>query len=125
MDYLQEEIDFMLNEMEMDNPYINKINDLDILYDYILYQYTRFKNNKFFDPNYELYSEDIYKNVKQIEKYNDKLIEDPLRTESSVYICKKCKSKNTSYQLIQRRGADEALDVDIICNDCGYKWTER
>jgi DNA-directed RNA polymerase subunit M/transcription elongation factor TFIIS len=123
MDIIDIEINNMLLEMNIDNPY-NDIKDKFILYDYILYQYDRFKKNLPFDENFKIYDQKIYDKAKKFESITDKIIEDPIKICSSVYKCT-CGSDNISYNLQQIRSADEGMTVFIKCNNCGKEWTEN
>ncbi len=45
-------------------------------------------------------------------------------SNSSIYVCKKCKSNKTSYFERQDRSADEGMTVHITCCNCGQYWRE-
>ena len=122
MEMIKQEIDDMINEMNIDNPY--KDMDIDIMYDYVFHQYNLFLQGKTFDESYELYCEPEFDRVKEIEANANKLIEEPLRVNSAVYTCSSCKKGNVTYSLVQTRSCDEGATVNIRCLDCGKKWSE-
>jgi transcription elongation factor S-II len=39
-----------------------------------------------------------------------------------VFMCKKCKSKKTTYHQMQTRSADEPMTTFVSCNNCGNRW---
>lgn len=41
-----------------------------------------------------------------------------------IYVCKKCKSKNTSFVTLQTRSADEPMTIYITCHNCDNHWKE-
>lgn len=41
-----------------------------------------------------------------------------------LYICRKCKSKNTTFVTLQTRSADEPMTIFITCQDCDLHWKE-
>lgn len=73
---------------------------------------------------------DIYQlNLKKWEPLiNQKKIRDKVKFENtnkqvtSLFVCKKCRSKNCTYQCIQTRSADEPITTFISCVDCGFNW---
>jgi len=36
--------------------------------------------------------------------------------------CGKCKSRKTTFYLLQTRSADEPMTVYVTCLGCGHKW---
>jgi len=38
------------------------------------------------------------------------------------FICRKCKSRKTTFYLLQTRSADEPMTAFITCLGCGHKW---
>uniref|UniRef100_A0A8C6SGQ3 Transcription elongation factor n=1 Tax=Neogobius melanostomus TaxID=47308 RepID=A0A8C6SGQ3_9GOBI len=43
-------------------------------------------------------------------------------TETDMFVCSKCKSKNCTYNQVQTRSADEPMTTFVVCNNCGYRW---
>jgi len=41
---------------------------------------------------------------------------------SNIYTCPRCKEKKCTYEVVQRRAADEAPDTICTCTACGYKF---
>lgn len=39
-----------------------------------------------------------------------------------MFVCRKCKSKKTTYYQLQTRSADEPMTTYVTCNGCGNKW---
>jgi DNA-directed RNA polymerase subunit M/transcription elongation factor TFIIS len=39
-----------------------------------------------------------------------------------VFVCGKCKSKNTEYHQMQTRSADEPMTTFVNCKNCGNRW---
>ena len=50
-------------------------------------------------------------------KFNTKLV-----SNTDMFTCGKCKSKNCSYYTMQTRSADEPETIFITCLDCGKHW---
>ena len=46
-----------------------------------------------------------------------------VKANTSLYTCKRCKSKNCSFYEAQTRSADEASTIFVTCLDCGKNWT--
>jgi len=51
--------------------------------------------------------------------------------KTKIYKCNKCMNANRNYRNVaikheeQRRGGDEPMSVDLLCNECGFKWTQK
>ncbi|KAM4571388.1 transcription elongation factor A protein 2 isoform 1-T1 [Fundulus diaphanus] len=43
-------------------------------------------------------------------------------TETDMFICSKCHSKNCTYTQVQIRSADEPMTTFVLCNGCGNRW---
>ncbi|XP_029912374.1 transcription elongation factor A protein 2 isoform X3 [Myripristis murdjan] len=43
-------------------------------------------------------------------------------TETDMFICSKCHSKNCTYTQVQTRSADEPMTTFVLCNGCGNRW---
>ncbi|KAM3872266.1 transcription elongation factor A protein 2 [Diretmus argenteus] len=43
-------------------------------------------------------------------------------TETDMFICSKCRSKNCTYTQVQIRSADEPMTTFVLCNGCGNRW---
>lgn len=41
---------------------------------------------------------------------------------SGMFTCGRCKSKRTTFYLLQTRSADEPMTAFITCNSCGNRW---
>jgi DNA-directed RNA polymerase subunit M/transcription elongation factor TFIIS len=39
-----------------------------------------------------------------------------------LFVCRKCKSKKTTYYQMQTRSADEPMTTYVTCTGCGLKW---
>ena len=39
-----------------------------------------------------------------------------------MFTCARCKSKRTTFYLLQTRSADEPMTAFITCNSCGTRW---
>jgi DNA-directed RNA polymerase subunit M/transcription elongation factor TFIIS len=39
--------------------------------------------------------------------------------------CPKCKSRNTSYRMLQNRSADEGMTSICNCNECSHSWVMK
>lgn len=50
-------------------------------------------------------------------KFNTKLV-----SNTDMFTCSKCKSKNCSYYTMQTRSADEPETIFVTCLDCGKHW---
>lgn len=48
--------------------------------------------------------------------------EDVCRDLEGLYQCTRCKSKRTTYTLIQTRSADEPSTAFVLCGNCGKRW---
>ncbi len=46
---------------------------------------------------------------------------------TNIYLCSKCKKRNTVYTTMQARSADEGYTVKIVCMtpNCGNTWSEN
>jgi hypothetical protein len=75
------------------------------------------------DPNVYLFSNSLYpiplKNIHERISYEmfDKVIRNG-------YICKYCKSNNTTAKERLRGGGDEYIPLEITCHNCGRKFKE-
>ena len=58
------------------------------------------------------------------EKYRrDKVLyETKQESMTDQFLCKRCKSRETSYYEVQTRSADEAMTIFITCLNCGNRW---
>ena len=45
-----------------------------------------------------------------------------VKSNTSLYTCKRCKSKNCTFYEAQTRSADEASTIFVSCIDCGKNW---
>ncbi|XP_056155613.1 transcription elongation factor A protein 2 [Lampris incognitus] len=43
-------------------------------------------------------------------------------TETDMFICKNCQSKNCTYTQVQTVSADESVTTFVLCNFCGNRW---
>lgn len=43
-------------------------------------------------------------------------------TETDMFVCSNCKSKNCTYNQVQTRSADEPMTTFVVCNNCGNRW---
>ena len=43
-------------------------------------------------------------------------------TKSALFKCGKCGKKNTTYNQLQTRSADEPMTTFVMCNECGNRW---
>jgi transcription elongation factor S-II len=41
---------------------------------------------------------------------------------TGMFTCARCKSKRTTFYLLQTRAADEPMTAFITCMSCGNKW---
>lgn len=57
------------------------------------------------------------KSVIDANKYDTKLV-----SNTDMFTCSKCKSKNCQYYTMQTRSADEPETIFISCLDCGKHW---
>jgi transcription elongation factor S-II len=44
------------------------------------------------------------------------------KQHEGVFVCGRCKSKNTSYTQAQTRSADEGITTMVTCGDCNYRF---
>ena len=58
------------------------------------------------------------------EKYRrDKVLyETKQESMTDQFLCKRCRSRETSYYEVQTRSADEAMTIFITCLNCGNRW---
>ena len=47
---------------------------------------------------------------------------DNIQASTSMYTCKKCKSKRCTYYEMQTRSADEPATIFVTCLDCDKHW---
>lgn len=79
----------------------------------------KYKINELINMDIKTYNEDIWK------KSNDELtarklvINQPIIDSNSRFYCRKCRSKNVVITTAQLRGADEATNILITCQECG------
>ena len=45
-----------------------------------------------------------------------------VKSNTSLYTCKRCKSKECTFVEVQTRSADEASTIYVTCNNCGKNW---
>lgn len=51
--------------------------------------------------------------------------------KTKIYKCNKCMNAGRNYRNVaikreeQRRGGDEPMSVDLVCNECGFQWTQK
>lgn len=57
------------------------------------------------------------KSIIDANKYDTKLV-----SNTDMFTCSKCKSKNCQYYTMQTRSADEPETIFISCLDCGKHW---
>lgn len=57
--------------------------------------------------------------VKELEMEAIKAKEDEYE---GIFMCKKCKSKKTTYYQLQTRSADEPMTTYVECKNCGNHW---
>lgn len=43
-------------------------------------------------------------------------------TKSDLFKCSKCGERNTTYNQVQTRSADEPMTTFVLCNHCGNRW---
>lgn len=69
-------------------------------------------------------------NWRQYQEKLDKIEQEIMKTKgetTNIYLCSKCKKRNTVYTTMQARSADEGYTVKIVCMtpDCGNTWSEN
>lgn len=74
--------------------------------------FPKLRNDYFIKKAEELERQRIYRE-KKLQEIND---------GPGLFICRKCKSKNTDYHQLQTRSADEPLTNFHLCNSCGHRW---
>lgn len=75
-----------------------------------------FMSHQEFRP--EKWKELIEKKMKRDESRTNQHIE----ASTTMYSCKKCKSKRCTYYEMQTRSADEPATIFLSCLDCGKNW---
>jgi len=73
---------------------------------------------------YNIYPEN-WKDLMDVKSKRDK-IKYELKPEAmtSLFKCRKCKSRETSYYEVQTRSADEPMTQFINCLNCGNRWRQ-
>lgn len=67
------------------------------------------------------YSQALFKlRTKELEREKASMVHDDDYT--GIFVCRKCKSKKTSYYQLQTRSADEPMTTYVTCIGCGNKW---
>jgi len=56
------------------------------------------------------------------ESIENRRINRPIKNESSLLKCPRCKKNNCTYTQMQTRSADEPMTNFCFCGDCGYNW---
>lgn len=64
-----------------------------------------------------------------IEKLEQKVLKNLMAERrqcdgSGMFVCKKCKSRSTTYYSLQTRGADEPMTNYITCLECQFRWKD-
>lgn len=82
-------------------------------------------------PNISIAPNDLNKqNWRQYQEKLDKIEQEIMKTKgetTNIYLCSKCKKRNTVYTTMQARSADEGYTVKIVCMtpNCGNTWSEN
>ena len=67
------------------------------------------------------YSQALFKlRTKELEKEKASMVHDDDYT--GIFVCRKCKSRKTTYYQLQTRSADEPMTTYVTCIGCGNKW---
>jgi len=56
------------------------------------------------------------------ESIENRRINRPMKNESSLLKCPRCRKNNCTYTQMQTRSADEPMTNFCFCGDCGYNW---
>ena len=67
------------------------------------------------------YAQALFKlRTKELEKEKNSMVHDEDYT--GIFVCRKCKSRKTTYYQLQTRSADEPMTTYVTCLGCGNKW---
>jgi DNA-directed RNA polymerase subunit M/transcription elongation factor TFIIS len=67
------------------------------------------------------YSQALFKlRTKELEREKASMVHDDDYT--GIFVCRKCKSRKTTYYQLQTRSADEPMTTYVTCIGCGNKW---
>lgn len=100
------------NNSVCNEQFIKKINHREILPQ----EAVRLSPNIMYPERWELF---IQKQKESVLK----ILEKPEAT-SDIYMCPRCKKRETNYIERQIRSSDEPMTVFITCIPCGYKWKQ-
>ncbi|AUF82608.1 putative transcription elongation factor TFIIS [Tetraselmis virus 1] len=65
---------------------------------------------------------DIWKHLVDKKRERDAAYGAKPRANTSMYQCRKCKSRECHYYELQTRSGDEPMTIFITCLDCGNRW---
>lgn len=113
--------------------YINKIRSLYININQDSYiqnkrLLSRIKKNEFtpkelVEMNYQKLFPENWKELIDEKYRRDKVLyETKKESMTDMYLCKRCKSRETCYYEVQTRSADEPMTIFITCLNCGNRW---
>jgi transcription elongation factor S-II len=67
------------------------------------------------------YAQALFKlRTKELEREKASMVHDEDYT--GIFVCRKCKSRKTTYYQLQTRSADEPMTTYVTCIGCGNKW---
>ncbi len=60
--------------------------------------------------------------IEQKKKRDESKYDTKVESQTDEFICRKCKSKRSTYYQLQTRSADEPMTTFITCLDCDHHW---
>lgn len=100
-----------------------KDEELESMYCSYIYFYSSILKNKCkIDENLDIWDNEIYNEIKQLQKEKDEFISNPFVVEEGVMKCDKCGSNRTYSFSKQVRSADEGFTTFVTCANCNCKW---
>ena len=86
-------------------------------------QKNEFKPKELVNMNYQQLFPENWKELIDEKYRRDKVLyESKKEAMTDMYLCKRCKSRETCYYEVQTRSADEPMTIFITCLNCGNRW---
>jgi transcription elongation factor S-II len=86
-------------------------------------QKNEFKPQELVYMNYQQLFPENWKELIDEKYRRDKVLyESKKEAMTDMYLCKRCKSRETCYYEVQTRSADEPMTIFITCLNCGNRW---